>query len=81
VTTLAVSETRDLKERELVDQRGSLAWGERDDLAVPRGHAVYIDPLGSRKASNAYEPNSAVTRRLSAANRPDRQARGGLHGS
>ena len=58
-----------------------MAWGERDDLAVPRGHAVYIAPLDLNRAFNAYEPKSAVTRNWSAANRPDRQARGGLHGS
>ena len=70
-----------LKEGEVRLRSGSSFCNRAISISSARGHAVYIVPLESRKAFKAFVPNRPNRQAFSAANRPDHQARGGLHGS
>jgi hypothetical protein len=74
-----------LKEGEVRLRRDSSLCNRAISISSARGHARVIlssrSALCGAKASNAYEPNRPNEQILSAANRPDRQARGGPHGS
>jgi hypothetical protein len=70
-----------LKGGEVRLRSGSSFCNRAISISSARGHEVYIVPLDLNRASKAFEQTGQTGKLLSAAKRPDHQARRGLHGS